>query len=228
MALDLLSIAIGLVLGGVSVGLVVEVMGRGRQKPVQQEKLTAAWRLSELQKPVLVARDVLDVDVPAKTRVYASGLVDPRIQQSCKVYQVPPVNAEFALDLAQRRAILFIGGVRKGALALVTVDEALVARLETDYKRLSDRSNEYVERFRIQDLGGRDGVTIETEGLVQDALPWKGRFMIRLEDQGHIIGVMVNKDPSSLQDKRIRVKGTLKKDETGYAVIDALDLRTLG
>ncbi len=208
--------------------LVIEVMGRGRQKPVQREKLTAAWRLSELKQPVLVARDVLDVDVPANAKVYASGLVDPQVQQACRVYEVPAVNAEFALDLAQQRAILFLGGVRKDALALVTVDEVLFARLETEYKRLADRGGEYVERFRIQDLGGRSGVTIETEGVVQDALPWKGRFMIRLEDQGHIIGVMVNKDPSSLQDKRIRVKGTLKKDETGYPVVDAIDLRTLG
>ncbi len=228
MALDVLSIAIGLVLGGVSVAVVIEVMGRGRQKPVQQEKLTSAWRLSELHEPVLVARDVMDVDVPAKARVYASGLVDPRVQQTCRVFQVPPVNAEFALDLVQRRAILFVGGVRKDALALMTVDETLVARLEAEYKRMADRSNEYVERFRIQDLGGRNGVTIETEGIVQDALPWKGRFMIRLEDQGHIIGVLVNKDPSSLQDKRIRVKGVLKKDETGYPVVDAIDLRTMG
>lgn len=228
MAVDLLSIAIGLIVGGAATALAMAARARRQEAPPSREKLTSAWRLSELQQPVLVARDVVDVDVPAKTLVYASGLVDPAVQQACQVFQVPPVNAEFALDLGQRRAILFLAGVRKDGLALLTADEALVARLETEYKRLVDRGGEYIERLRIQDLSGRTGVTIETEGVVQDALPWKGRFMIRLEDQGHIIGVLVNKDPSALQDKRIRVKGTLKKDDSGYPVVDAIDLRTLG
>ncbi len=228
MAVDLLSIVIGLVVGGAGATLALTTLGRRQETPVQREKLTSAWRLSELQQPVLIARDVVDVDVPAKTRVYASGLVDPAVQQECQVFQVPPVNAEFALDLGQRRAILFLAGVHKDGLALLTSDEALVSRLETEYKRVADRGGEYIERVRIQDLSGRTGVTIETEGVVQDTLPWKGRFMIRLEDQGHIIGVLVTKDPSPLQDKRIRVKGTLKKGEGGYPVVDALDLRTLG
>lgn len=219
---------VGFVVGGVAVALVVEVMGRGRAKPAEQHKLTTAWRLSELTDPIVVAKDVLDVDVPRGAKVFASGLVDPKVQAAAKVREVPPVAAEFALDLSAGRAILFLGGVQPGAMALLTVDPALVGRLETEYRRLEDRSSAYVERFQIGQLGGRSGVSVETEGFVQDVLPWKQKWMIRLEDQGHIIGVAVEKDPRELKDRRVRVRGRLEKDQAGYAVIAALELRTIG
>lgn len=224
---DLLSVVIGLLLGGIAVGVVVEVTGRGREKAPEPHKLTTAWRLSELQEPVLVARDVLDVEVPPGTEVLASGLVDPKVQAACRVREVPPVRAEFALDRKQRRAILFLGGVQQGSMALLTVDDALLARLETEYRRLADRSADYVERFRISELGGRSGVVVETEGLVQEVLPWKQRWMMRLEDHGHIIGVAVEKDPSELKERRVRVRGRLDKDQAGYAVIEAVEVRTV-
>ncbi len=228
MAFDILSMVVGAVVGGVAVAVVVEAMGRNKQAPVEQEKLTTAWRLSELRQPIIVARDVLDVPVPAGAKVFASGLVDATVQAQCDVREVPPVRAEFAIDLERGRAILFVAGLHKDAMAFITVDEPTIRRLETEYRRLADRASDYVERLRIQDLGGRDGVTVETEGFVQDVLPWKGRHMIRLEDHGHIIGVAVDKDPVALKDKRIRVKGQLARDQTGYAVIEAAELRPIG
>lgn len=228
MAFDLLSLVVGVVLGGLAVGIVVEAMGRNKDQVVEQEKLTTAWRLREMREPIIVARDVMDVEVPAGCKIFASGLVDPRLQETCQVREVPPVRAEFALDLQSQRAFLFVAGLHKDAMAMVTVDEPTVRRLETEYRRLADRSSEYVERVRIQDLGGRDGVTVETEGFVQDVLPWKEQFMLRLEDQGHIIGVAVGKDPSQLKDRRIRVKGRLGRDQTGYAIIEANEIRPIG
>lgn len=226
--MDLLWLVIGFVLGGIAVGVVVEVTGRGRAKVPEQHKLTTAWRLTELQEPVLVAQDVLDVEIPEGTTILASGLIDPQVQARCKVREVPPVRAQFALDRKQRRAILFLGGIQPGSLALLTVDATLVDRLETEYKRLLDRATDYVERFSIGELGGRSGVVVETEGFVQDVLPWKQRWMMRLEDHGHIIGVAVEKDPRELKERRVRVRGRLEKDQTGYAVIEAVELRTIG
>jgi len=223
--MDILSLVIGLVVGGLAVAIAIETTGRNRDKPQPLGKLTTSWRLSELHEPVIVASDVMDVDVPATARIAASGLVEPAVQDRCDVRQVPPVRAEFALDLTAGRGLLFLGGVRRDAMALLTVDPATVQRLESEFRTLWDRSDPYVERLRIADLAGRQGVTVEVDGVVRDVLPWQDRFMIRLEDQGSIIGVTVEKDASELVDERIRVQGRLEKDNTGYPVIAARDIR---
>lgn len=224
---DILSLVVGLVVGGLAVAIAIETTGRPREKETSLAKLTTGWRLSELRDPVVVARDVVDVDVPAGTRIVASGLVDATVQDTCKVRQVPPVRTEFALDSETGRAFLFTAGVRRDAMALLTVDPATIQRLETEFRTLWDRSDPYVERLRVQELAGRQGVTVEVDGVVQDVLPFQDRFMIRLEDQGSIIGVLSQKDPSELVDERIRVQGRLEKDKTGYPVIEAHDIRRI-
>lgn len=227
MAIDILSAVIGAVAGGVLVAVAFWAAGQGRADTAEKTKLTTGWRLSELRSPRIVARDVMDVQVPDGAQVLASGIVSPEVFARCDVKQVPPVRAEFALDPERERAWLFPGGLRDGAWAVLTVDPAMVRRLTTEFQTLWDRASEYVERLQIGELAGRDGVVVETRGLVQEVLPYKDRFMIRLEDQGNIIGVLVEKDASGLRDERIQVKGRLDRDSTGYAVIAADDIRRI-
>lgn len=227
MAWDVLSLVVGLVVGGLAVGIAIEAMGRAREPQRQTTKLTTGWRLSELNAPTLVARDVLDVEVPKGARVFASGLVDPAVLRVAQVHNVPPVRAEFAVDQAGQKALLFLGGVRAGTLAVLTVDPALVGRLATEARTLQDRGSAYVERHRIAELAGREGATVETQGQVADVLPFRDRFMIRLTEGDATIGVLVDKDPDALREERILVKGTLARDRTGYPVIEASEIRRL-
>lgn len=227
MAIDVLALVIGFVVGGLAVGIVVETMGRARSAPRASIKLTTGWRLSELQEPVLVARDVLDVQVPAGTKVYASGVVSPQIQATCRVRQVPPVRAEFALDARNDRALVFLAGVREGALGLLSVDRDMVGRLATEARTVMDRAGDYVERLRLVEVPGREGVTVETQGAVQAVLPFRERFMIRLQDGDAVVGVLVDKDPASLHEQQIQVRGRIERDRTGYPVIEATDIRVV-
>jgi len=227
MAVDLLALVIGFVVGGLAVGIAVEVMGRGRAQERRTTKLTTGWRIRELQDPVLVARDVLEVDVPEGTRIYASGVVEPGLFRTCKVQQVPPVRAEFAFDEKQGRALLFLAGVRPGALGLLTVDPEIVSRLGTEARTLMDRAGDYVERLVLSEVPGRNGIVVETQGDVQDVLPFRERFMIRLQDGDAVLGVLVDKDPSGLREQRIQVRGRVDRDRTGYAVIEASDIRVV-
>lgn len=227
MAWDVLSLVVGLVVGGLAVGIAVEAMGRGRTPERQTTKLTSGWRLAELHAPTVVARDVLDVQVPAGAKVYASGLVDPAVLQAAQVRNVPPVRAEFAVDQAGQKALLFLGGLRPGTLAVLTVDRDLVGRLATEARMLQDRGAAYVERHRIGELVGREGAVVETQGQVADVLPFRDRFMIRLTEGDATIGVLVDKDPDALREERILVKGTLARDRTGYPVIEASEIRRL-
>ncbi|HLF15881.1 MAG TPA: hypothetical protein VI796_00380 [Candidatus Thermoplasmatota archaeon] len=219
------SAILGFVVGAIAVAIVLEAMGRGRAKAPASWKLTTAWSLSELGAPLVVAHDLLEADVPTGTRVTASGTVSAEVFAKAEVRQVPPVRAEFAIDSAGTRALLFTAGIRPGAMALLTVDPGTVARLATEARELWESASPYVERVAIAQLGGRSGVVVETEGTVQETLPYKDRFLLRLADGGDIIGVVVAKDPAELRHERIVVRGKLVRDRTGYALIEASDLR---
>jgi hypothetical protein len=226
---DMISFVAGLAGGTLGTIVAFEARNRGK-KPDDagpKTKLTTGWRIRELDNPIIVARDVLDIDVPDGIEIYASGVVDPQILGKAKVTQVPPVRTEFALDLVRQRALIFTAGAQEGSLALLTVDPTMLARLETEYRTLAGHGGEYIERLQIKDLVGKNGVTVETSGFVQDVLPYRERFMIRLEDSGHIMGVLVDKNPENLREERIQVKGKLQRDQTGYAVIVAEDIRRI-
>ncbi len=224
---DLLYAMAGFVVGATVVAILFEAMARGRSKPGETVKLTAGWRLSELQDPIIVARDLLDVEVPQGARIVSSGLVGAAAFGRGQVRQVPAVPAEFALDAKRGKALLFLGGIESGSLALLSVDPALLARLNAEATGLWERGDPYVERRSIAELAGRSGIVVETQGTVQDVLPYQGRFLLRLEDAGHVVGVQVDKDPADLRSERVLVRGKLVKDRTGYPLLEAFDLRRI-
>ncbi len=227
MAVDALSVAVGVASTGSLAALAWFFAARWPvAAPVPAQKLTEAWRLRELPAPVVVAHDLEDVDVPADAVVFASGTVAPAILATARVHQVPRVRSHFALDRDRRRALVFTGGVRDGALAVLTEDRALIERLDVEVRSLEARAASYVERLPVAALAGKAGVTVQTSGLVQDILPYKDRFMMRLEDQGAIIGVLVDKDPEPLRDERILVEGRVEKPD-GYLMLHATDVRRL-
>jgi hypothetical protein len=225
--LDLLSAIVGFAVGAIVTVVVVEATARQRATKGAATKLTAGWRLTELADPMIVCHDLPEQPVPQGARIAASGAVAPSVAETCEVRQVPPVRAEFALDRKNRRALLFMAGLQTNGLALWTVDPELLARLETEADHLWERASPYVERVAVGRLAGAAGAMVETEGVVQDALQFQGRHLLRLQDEGHIVGVVVERDPAELRGHRVRVKGKLVRDKGGYLVIEAVDLRRI-
>ena len=197
-----------------------------RRPQAAAERLTSTWRLAELGAPLVVARDV-EADVPAGARVVVSGQVAPEAFAAAQVRAAPHVPGEYAVDAARGRALLFLGGVRAGALALPTDEPALVARLAADAEALWARAEPYVERRSLGDVAGRVGLAVETQGTVADVLPYHGAFLLRLEDGGDVVGVQVDREPTELKGQRVLVRGTVGKDKGGYPVLKATDLRRL-
>lgn len=223
-ALDLVYALAGFVVGAVAVALLVE--SRSKATAAETLKLTSTWRLAELGTPLVVARDV-EAEVPPGSRVVAAGQVASEVFAAADVRQVPHVAAEYAVDIARKRVLLFLGGVRPGAQAMMSVDPTVVARLEAEATALWERADPYVERRHLADAAGRHGLVVETEGTVQDVLPYQGSFLLRLEDGGHVLGVQVDKDPVELRGERVVVRGKVGKDRGGYPVLKAADLRRL-
>ncbi len=225
--LEPLYFGLGAVISGLGVWGWMRRTPQEAAAPRERYQLTTGWRVSEFDDPVLVVRDIQGVQVPAGAKVLASGLVDSSVQAGCDVRQAAEVRAEFVLDRARGRALLWFGGAREGSMGLITTDATLVARLENEFKSLWDKAEPYVERYKIAELSGRTGVTVETEGEVQEVIPWRDQWMMRLTDQGHVLGVLVPKDPTALETQRVRVKGRLEKDRGGYVVLRAEDVRSV-
>lgn len=187
--------------------------------------MTATWSLAELARPLVVARDV-DVEVPAGARLVVAGTVTGQAYAAAQVRQVPDVPGEYALDAARGKALLFLGGVRSGTLALASRDAVLVARLAAEAEALWQRGAPYVEALPLADAARRLGVPLAVQGLVTEVLPRQGAFLMRLEDQGQSLGVRVQVDASELKGQRILVQGQMQRDG-GYPVLVASDVRRL-
>ena len=215
--------AVGLGAGAVIAWTWLRLPRRAATAPM---RLTSTWRLAELGNPLVVARDV-EADVPAGSRVVVSGQAAPEAVAAAQVRQVPAVSAEYAVAPGSGRALLFLGGVRAGAQAIVADDPAVVARLEAEATALWEKATPYVERRALADAAGRAGVDVETQGTVLDVLPYQGAFLLRLEDQGAVLGVQVGREPSELKGARVVVRGRMGKDKGGYPVLLASDLRRL-
>src|SRR5687768_7100383 len=158
--------------------VVVEATARQRASKAATVKLTTGWRLTELVEPIIVCHDLPEQPVPKGTRIAASGIVAPGVADACEVRQVPPVRAEFALDLKNRRGLLFMAGLQSAGMALWTVDAELLARLESEANSIWERASPYVERVAVRQLAGAGGSMVETEGMVQDVLGFQGRHLV--------------------------------------------------
>ncbi len=226
---DAWSIALGASLGLSAGGLLwwLSMRSLATEPTDSRLKMTAGWRLGELTDPIIVARVLEDVDVPAGARVYASERVDAAVLGGCDVHMVPHVRAEFAAAGDFSKALIFTSGIAEGCLALLCEDPVLLGRLRTEWQHLSARGSDYVERLRVGELAGKAGLVVETQGVVQDVLPYQDGFMMRVEDDGAIIAVLVDKDPEGLADERILVRGVVEKQGGGYLALRASDVRRM-
>lgn len=197
--------------------------------PAPAARLTASWRLDELDRPTIVCRELAwaDAVVPAGSRVLCSGAVARDVLRHATVRRVADVPAEFALAADGGRALLFPGGLRPGAWAWPVSDEATLQRLRSQVDALEAAAVPYAERRSVADLAGDPGLPVEAEGTVRDVVPRAGGHLLRLEDGGHVAAVRVSSVPEGLAGRRVSVRGRLGRDASGYAVVEADEVRPL-
>lgn len=222
--MDVLSTLIGFLIGVVAAGFAVELGLKKLFAAPDQGKLTTIWSLTELQAPEIVATSLhASIELPRTARVVASA----DLTASKKGYQLRRnVEAKgcFALDSQRPRALLFLGGIEPGALALWTVDDKLIERLRAEFNRLWTRSTDYVERTKLAELPSKPNATVETTGIVQDVIPYRGRYMLRLTEEGEAVGVLVDRD-LPVRGHRVTVKGIVRASTSGYPLVEALEVR---
>lgn len=224
---------LGVGVGAGSAAYLIHLVQQTRP-PAPATTLESHWSLGELDQPTVVAQDVDDAAAlgdpsgpQAVARLVASSHVAPALLARVPTRRVAKVPAQFAVDAAGRRALLFPAGLQPGALAVRTSDPAIAGRLAQEAALLWDSGQSYAEAQSVARLDLQDGATVETTGRVQDVVAYRSRFLLRLEDQGQSVGVLVDRDASSLRGERVQVRGRVVRSGSGYAAIEATDVRRI-
>src|SRR5687767_7362885 len=222
--MDVLSTLIGFIIGIVAAGFAVELGLKKLFAPPDNSKLTTVWSLTELTAPHIVATSLeAGVEVPKTARVVASSKMPPA-KGGFELRRNAQAKGSFALDSQNPRALLFLGGIAPGSLALWTVDEKLIERLRAEFNRLWTRSTDYVERTTLAEIPSKPNAVVETSGMVQDILPYKGQFMMRLAEEGEAVGVIVDRE-LPVRGHRVTVKGVVRASSSGYPLVEAVEVK---
>ena len=112
----------------------------------------------------------------------------------------------------------------QATLAAVRQREKLIERLRAEFNRLWTRSTDYVERAKVAEIPGKSNVTVETTGTVQDIIPYKGRYMLRLVEGGEAVGVLVDRE-LPVRGHRVTVKGIVRSSSSGYPLVEGLEVK---
>lgn len=220
---EVISMLLGFLIGLVAAGIAVELGLKKFLSSPETGKLTRVWSLSELPSPLVAATLVEGVAVPQGARVLTTKTLQaPRTGFDLRTS--PELHANFAVDAQLPRALLFLDGVRPGGLALWTVDEPLIERLRTEFNRLWSRSSDYVEHVKLAEVIEKANLTVETHGTVQEVVPYRGHWLLRLSDEGETVGVLVAEE-LPLRGRRVAVKGIVRTSSSGYPLVEALEVR---
>lgn len=220
---DVVWALIGFFVGVVAAAIAVEFGLKKFLAPPENSKLTTVWSLNELGQPLIAAHALSAVPVPKNARLLTNGAYAAE-RTGFELRTSSELKGSFAVDANASRALLFLGDVTPGALALWTVDERLIDRLRAEFNRLWGRSTDYVERVLLADIPKKSNLSVVTEGVVADVVPYRGSYLLRLTDQGDTVGVLVDHQVP-FQGKRVSVTGIVKTSGSGYPLIEALEVR---
>ncbi len=220
---EIVSVLIGFLVGVVAAGFAVELGLRKLLSPPEKSKLTQVWSLNEFPRPLIASTQLAGLDVPKQSRLIVAAKYEGR-RDGFELRTSPDCHGNFVVDANAPRALLFLDGIRPGALALWTVDERLIERLRSEFNRLWGRSVDYVERVALADVPTKPNLTVETQGVVQDIVPYRGNYLLRLTDHGDAVGVLVERQ-LPLNGKRVNVTGVVRSSSSGYPLIEALEVR---
>jgi len=220
---DVLWTLIGFLIGVVAAAIAVEFGLKKFLSPPENSKLTTVWSLSELPAPLIAARTISGANVPKNARLLTAGRYTGA-RDGFDLRTSGELKGNFAVDANAARALIFLGDIAPGTLALWTIDERLIERLRSEFNRLWGRSVDYVEKVEIADVPKKANLSVLTEGTVQDVVPYRGSYLLRLTDRGETVGVLVEQ-PVAMNGKRVAVTGIVRASSSGYPLIEAVEVR---
>ncbi|MBW3584218.1 MAG: hypothetical protein KY455_14100 [Euryarchaeota archaeon] len=224
--METISVLVGFLIGVVASAIAVELGLKKLFMPTTATKLTASWRLDEVEAPLVVCTDAGGVPFPRGAEIVTSGQAAPEGFRDRAWRRNANARGNFMVHPTRDRAYLFLGPVQEGNLALVTVDSDLVARLRAEHRRLWETGAPYVEEVSLAEAVRRPGVHVQTRGHVQEVVPYRDRHLVRLVDGNQALGVLVDA-PLDIVGAEAVVTGRVQRGTSGYSLLDAEEVRVV-
>ena len=225
--METFSVLIGFLIGVVATMIAVEFGLKKIFRPPALNKVTASWRLDDHKRPLVVAQDAANVELPQGAHVVTAGEVNPVGFRDRAHRRNPNARSNFLVDPELDRALVFMGPIREGTLALASLDPAVAARLRAEHKRLWETGEPYVEELSMAELGKNMGMLVRLRGRVLECIAYRQQHLLRLTDGSHTMGVVVEK-PLELDGRKVVVTGRVVRGASGYPLVEAEEVRLEG
>jgi len=183
-------------------------LGWKKETSTQTCKLTDIWSLHELKNPLIVAEKI-HIIPPDNAKVVVANT----ILQKGNVKKHPGVRGNFALG--ENRALLFTGEIRRGELALWTIDDTIIKKLRNEFYRLwkdSDENPVSASSSRPRDTEKEKEDHIRIRGRVRATVPFRDGYLLRISTEDQVMGVMVD-ERLELTGKIVEVEGQLTQED---------------
>lgn len=226
MPLDLVSLGIGFGSGVAATAVALNLMQRTTVRNPEQTKLTASWALSEIARggPVAVMAERFDgLELPPKSKVLvpheAVATLPEVVLRTCEVRTHSDVHANTVI--ARETAVVFSSQIHPLAAVVFTREEAAVKKLQSEFTRLWTSAEPHYNQVRVEEALGREGHLVEILGTAAEMMEFRGRRMLRVQENKSSIGVVVE-DPqvAALQGRPVRVAGRVVS-EGGQVFLEA-------
>lgn len=228
---NILPIVVGFIIGVVTVAMAIELRWR-KETPQETCKLTEEWSLFELKNPLIMAEKIW-VETPGNAKI----LVASKSVHKGEVKKHSGVRSNFALG--ENRALIFTGEIKKGVLALWTIDETIMRKLRKEFDQLwgdagtnVGTSHPTASTHPGAAPGGttiiplrEDTELVTVRGRVRATVPFRDGFLLRLSTEDRVVGIIIKKQVD-LTGKLVEVTGTTIKGD--YPLIEATQITEIG
>ncbi len=225
--MDTISVLIGFLVGVVATMIAVEFGLKKIFRPPALNKVTGSWRLDDHKSPLVVAQDAAGIGLPTGSRVVTAGDVDPGGFREREHRRNPNARSNFIVSQDMDRALVFMGPIREGTLALATLDPSVAARLRAEHRKLWDTGDPYVDDLPLAEVAKNTGLLVRVRGRVQECVEYKEQHLLRITDGTHVVGAIVE-EPLRLDGQKVVVTGRVVRGTSGYPLLDAEEVRLDG
>ncbi len=207
--MDTIAFGIGLVVGMVGAAAAIEIGQKWLTKKKITTNLTHFWSISEIDGPVVAAKEIEGVNFPAGTRIVTAAEPDAQTAKRCKVRINKDVDANFVVG--SNRALILSGALKPGTAALWTVDEEMIAALKSEFDNLWQGGSAVPENMTINEALAKSEGEVKVRGLVSLVTKYKDDYHILQisEEGGASVGILVDSFPEGIVGKAIEVVGTV-------------------
>lgn len=222
--MDTISVLIGFLIGVVATMIAVEFGLKKIFRPPALNKVTGSWRLDDHKSPLVATQDAAAVDLPDGARVVTAGDVNPDRFRERDHRRNPNARSNFIVSQDVDRALIFMGPIREGTLALATLDPVVAARLRAEHRKLWETGDPYVDELPLAEVAKSTGLLVRVRGRVQECVEYKEQHLLRITDGTHVVGAVVE-EPLRLDGQKVVVTGRVVRGTSGYPLLDAEEVR---